>query len=99
MESDRKVLTVHSALVVHDSKRLDILVSDRSEAERRYALLAYVDERTFVRLNQHAYTGDYIAVDQDILLDFSATASHLLRTPAYSLSTPSTTSLNLPRPG
>ena len=50
-----------------------------SEAKEGCALLEDVDEGTFVRFSQYAYTGDYITADPDILLDSSTIAStHLV---------------------
>ncbi len=50
-----------------------------SEAKEGCALLEDVDEGTFVRFSQYAYTGDYITADSDILLDSSTIAStHLV---------------------
>ena len=45
------------------------------EAKEGCALLEHVDEQTFVRFSQYAYTGDYLAADPDILLDSSMIAS------------------------
>ena len=67
---------VHSALIAHHSKPLGVLVNGKmSEAKEGCALLEDVDERTFVRFSQYAYTGDYVATDPDILLDSSAITS------------------------
>ena len=41
------------------------------EAKEGCALLEDIDEQTFVRFSQYAYTGDYVAADPDILLDSS----------------------------
>lgn len=46
-----------------------------SEAKERCALLGDIDDDTFVRFSQYAYTGDYIAADPEILLDSSAIAT------------------------
>ena len=74
--SDRKLLTVHSALVAHHSETLGVLVNgNMSEAKEGCALLEDVDVGTFVRFSQYAYTGDYVAVDPDIVLDSSMIAS------------------------
>ena len=51
MESNRKVLTVYSILIVYNLKRLNIPISNRLEAKKRYTLLIYVDKRIFIRLN------------------------------------------------
>ena len=42
-----------------------------SEAREGCALLDNVEESTFVRFSQYAYTGDYVAAKPDILLDSS----------------------------
>ena len=69
----RKLFTVHAALIAHHSKPLDILVNgDMSEAKEGCALLDDVDEYTFVRFSQYAYTGDYVTADSDIVFDSSA---------------------------
>lgn len=46
-----------------------------SEAQEGCAWLEDVEESTFVRFSQFAYTGDYIAADPEILLDSSTIAS------------------------
>ena len=59
---------VHSALIAHHSKPLGVLVNgNMSEAKGGCTLLEDVDEGTFVRFSQYAYTGDYIAADPDII--------------------------------
>lgn len=66
----------HAALVAHHSKPLGVLVNgDMSEAREGCALLEGIDEDTFVRFCQYAYTGDYVAADPIILLDSSAIAT------------------------
>lgn len=45
-----------------------------SEAKESCAWLEDVDESTFIRFSQYAYTGDYIAADPEILLDSSTIA-------------------------
>ncbi len=73
---EKKLLMVHSALIAHHSKPLDVLVNgDMSEAKEGCALLDDVDEHTFVRFSQYAYTGDYAPRDPDILLSSSAIAT------------------------
>lgn len=46
-----------------------------SEAKEGCALLEDVDEHTFVRFSQYAYTRDYVAADLEILLHSSAVAN------------------------
>ena len=45
-----------------------------SEAKEGCAWLEDVEESTFIRFSQYAYTGDYIAADPEILLDSSTIA-------------------------
>ncbi|KAJ9653420.1 hypothetical protein H2201_009145, partial [Coniosporium apollinis] len=73
---DRKLFTVHAALVAHHSKSLSVLVDGHMlEAKEGCVLLEDVDEYTFVRFSQYAYTGDYIAADPDTVLDSSIIAT------------------------
>lgn len=53
-----------------------------SEAQEGCAWLEDVEESTFIRFSQFAYTGDYIAADPEILLDFSNIASALPEVPS-----------------
>ena len=70
---DRKLFTVHSALVAHHSKALGVLANgSMSEAKEGCAMLEDVDQHTFVRFSQYAYTGNYVAAEPDILLDSSS---------------------------
>ena len=70
--SQSKSITVHSALVAYHSKPLGVLVEGQfSEAEKGRAILTHVDEQTFVRFSQYAYTGDYDAAEHEIILDSS----------------------------
>ena len=45
-----------------------------SEAKEGCAWLEDVEESTFIRFSQYAYTGDYIAADPEVLLDASTIA-------------------------
>lgn len=73
---DKKLFTIHAALIAHHSKPLGVLVNGpMSEAKERCALLEDDDEHTFVRFSQYAYTGDYVAADSEILLDSSEIAT------------------------
>ncbi|OCL00104.1 uncharacterized protein K441DRAFT_537635, partial [Cenococcum geophilum 1.58] len=57
---ERKLLTVHAALIAHHSKPLGVLVrGPMLEANQGYAVLEDIEEGTFVRFSQYAYTGDY----------------------------------------
>ncbi|KAI9788409.1 MAG: hypothetical protein M1816_006934 [Peltula sp. TS41687] len=57
---DRKPFTVHAALVAHHSKPLGALINGgMQESKEGCAVLEDVDEHTFVRFSQYAYTGNY----------------------------------------
>ncbi|KAI1489643.1 hypothetical protein F5X96DRAFT_599630 [Biscogniauxia mediterranea] len=57
---DKKAFMLHADLVAHLSKPLAVLINGKmKEAREGYAELPEVDERTFVRFCQFAYTGDY----------------------------------------
>ncbi|KAI1641133.1 hypothetical protein F4809DRAFT_658985 [Biscogniauxia mediterranea] len=57
---DKKAFMMHADLVAHLSKPLAVLINGKmKEAREGYAELPEVDERTFVRFCQFAYTGDY----------------------------------------
>lgn len=74
--SNKRLFTVHAAAITHHSKPLGVLVNgDMSEAKESCAWLEDVDESTFIRFSQYAYTGDYIAADPEILLDSSTIAN------------------------
>ena len=76
MGPNRKLLTIHSALIAHHSETLGVLVNGKmSETKEGCALLDDDEESTFVRFSQYAYTGDYIAADPDIQLHSSFIAS------------------------
>lgn len=65
-------MIVHSGMVSHHSAALERLVAgDMSEARTGVATLEEVDPGTFARFSQWGYTGDYTAVDPEILLDSS----------------------------
>ncbi|KAL9125882.1 MAG: hypothetical protein Q9217_004981 [Psora testacea] len=73
---NRKLYTVHSALIAYHSKPLNVLVNgEMKEAKEGCTPLEEVDEQTFVRFTQYAYTGDYVTADPEILLDSSAIAT------------------------
>ena len=76
---DTTIFTVHSTLIAHHSKPLGVLVNGNlSEAKGECALLQDVDEGTFVRFSQYAYTEEYIAAAPDILTDSSTITSTYL---------------------
>ena len=71
IRSNKKTFTVHDAAITHHSKPLADLVK---KAKEGCAPLEDVDQYTFIRFSQYAYTGDYIAADHEILLDSSTIA-------------------------
>jgi hypothetical protein len=74
--ADKRLFTVHAGLVAHLSKPLAVLINGpMSEAQEGCAWLEDVDEHTFVRFSQYAYTGDYRPADPDILLDSNSIAA------------------------
>jgi hypothetical protein len=57
---DRKAIVVHSAAITEHSKVLSALVNNGMvESQTRSAVLDDVDESTFIRFCQFAFTGDY----------------------------------------
>ena len=59
-------ITLHSRLVAHHSEPLNVLINGpMSEARQNYAVLKDVDEDTFLRFCQYAYTGNYDDDDDD----------------------------------
>ncbi len=65
-------MIVHSDMVSHHSLVLEKLVNgDMAEATSGVATLDDVDTGTFARFSQWGYTGDYMPVDPEILLDSS----------------------------
>lgn len=64
---DRRLLTLHSSLIAHHSKSLDLLINEYiSKAKVKCALLEDVEEQTFVQFSQYAYIENYSAADSDI---------------------------------
>ncbi|KAK4150896.1 Rho-related BTB domain-containing protein 3 [Chaetomidium leptoderma] len=62
----KREFTIHTALVACQSHALKTLVSGNfSEARNGHAVLEAVDEQTFARFLQYAYTGDYDATAAD----------------------------------
>ena len=56
----KREFTIHSALIAHQSPALDKLVSGEfAEAQKYEATWESVDEQTFIRFVEYAYTGDY----------------------------------------
>ncbi|OTA98226.1 hypothetical protein M426DRAFT_117591 [Hypoxylon sp. CI-4A] len=64
---DKKEFTMHSELVARMSKPLRTMVNgDRKDSKDGLAELSEVDEETFVRFCEFAYTGDYQAAEPTI---------------------------------
>lgn len=62
-------MMVHSGMVSHHSAVLQRLVSgEMAEATSGIATLVDLDPGTFARFSQWGYTGDYTAVEPEILL-------------------------------
>ncbi|PKS06814.1 hypothetical protein jhhlp_006889 [Lomentospora prolificans] len=58
--SEKKPYFLHSALVADQSRALNALVnSGMRESKERCAVWEHIDEQTFLRFSQFAYTGDY----------------------------------------
>jgi len=73
--NNKRLFHVHAAAITHHSKRLGDVINDHiSEAKEVCDSLEYVEESTFIRFSQFAYTDDYIAADPEILLDSSTIA-------------------------
>ncbi len=67
VDHDRRLLTIHSSLIAHHSKFLDLLVNEYiSKTKKKCALLKDVEEQTFVQFSQYAYIENYSAADSDI---------------------------------
>ncbi|POR39025.1 Uncharacterized protein TPAR_00775, partial [Tolypocladium paradoxum] len=62
----KREFTIHSALVAHQPRALDTMVNGgMREAQDGYATWDHVDEQTFIRFSQYAYTGDYDPTDPE----------------------------------
>lgn len=69
MGQHRREFTIHSALVAHQSPALNTLVNgELREARDGHAIWESVDEQTFVRFSQFAYTGDYDDAEPNLKL-------------------------------
>jgi hypothetical protein len=56
--------TVHAAIIARQSKALDVLINgDMGEASGGKAIFEDIEEDTFIRFCQFAYTGDYTTPD------------------------------------
>ena len=74
--SEKRLFTLHSTLVSHQSKPLCVHISGKmSEAKEGCVLLDDIDEDTFIRFSQHTYTGDYTTAEPVVLLDASTIAT------------------------
>ena len=70
--TNERLFTMHSALVAHHSQPLHALVHGKMlESNQGKAHLADVDEHTFVRFSEFAYSGDYTPAEPEILLKTS----------------------------
>ncbi|OCK75344.1 hypothetical protein K432DRAFT_308732, partial [Lepidopterella palustris CBS 459.81] len=67
-ENKRK-FTVHAALVAYHSRPLGAVVNKHLLEAKVSCLLEDVDEDTFVRFAQYAYTGDYLSANPEIVLE------------------------------
>ncbi|KIW68821.1 hypothetical protein PV04_04741 [Phialophora macrospora] len=64
-----KPFFVHAKLAAHQSSTLATLIEGAMiEAKREYAVFDDVDEETFIRFMQFAYTGDYSVAEPDVVL-------------------------------
>ncbi len=93
------MFTIHSTLIVYHSKLLNVLINENmSKAKKRCVSLKDVDENTFVRFSQYAYTEDYIAANSDILPDFfTIISTHLVSNEVFSAQSKSESELKLVR--
>jgi hypothetical protein len=72
----KKEFSLHSDLVAHQSRALDILINgDMNEARERCASWEDVDEQTFIRFSQFIYTGDYTGAEFRARIDRTAQAN------------------------
>ena len=84
--------TLHRKLVAHHSEPLNVLINgSMSEAKQNFAVLKDVDEDTFVRFCQYAYTGAY----DDVVADGTADSD----TPSKNLEIEATPGILLPNRG
>ena len=60
---------LHSGVVTRLSKPLCVLVNGKmKEAQEDCVKWPQVDEKTFIRFSQWAYTGSYLAAEPEIIL-------------------------------
>ena len=73
---NKKLITVHSALVAYHSERLGVLVNGSIlDAKEGCAILEDVKGSNFILFVQSTYTRDFIAADSDIMIDSSVVAA------------------------
>ncbi len=99
VELDRKMFTIHSTLIAHHSKPLNVLINENMlKAKKKCVSLKDVDENTFVRFSQYAYTEDYIAANSNILSDFfTIISTHLVSNEVFNAQSKSESELELVR--
>ncbi|OCK73622.1 hypothetical protein K432DRAFT_312391, partial [Lepidopterella palustris CBS 459.81] len=66
---NKKKFTVHAALISYHSRPLGAVVNKHLLEAKVSCLLEDVDEDTFVRFAQYAYTGDYFSANPEIVLE------------------------------
>ena len=70
MGSEKRPFTVHAAVIAYHSKALGAMINgSMAEAREGCAVLEDVDEQTFVRFSEYAYTGDYPVAEPIIVMD------------------------------
>ena len=67
-ENKRKY-TVHAALIAYHSRPLGDIVNKHLLEAKVSCFLADVDEDTFVRFAQYAYTGDYLSANPEMVFE------------------------------
>ncbi|KAF2181278.1 hypothetical protein K469DRAFT_589627, partial [Zopfia rhizophila CBS 207.26] len=67
-ENGRK-FTVHNALIAYHSRPLGTIINKRLLEAKVSCILEDVDEDTFVRFAQFAYTGDYLAAKPETIIE------------------------------
>jgi hypothetical protein len=64
VSENQALFTVHAAVIAKQSKALDVLINGSiGEASIGKAVFKDVEEETFIRFCQFAYTGDYTTLD------------------------------------
>jgi hypothetical protein len=77
---NRTMFTIHSTLIAHHSKSLDVLINgNMSKAKKKCVSLKDVNKNTFVQFNQYAYIEDYVVANSNILSNScTITFTHLV---------------------